>query len=539
MTRVLLWEIWRKNRVEIAISLLAIPFFAALFRWLFPEPPSEPAAIAAVYPLGMATLLAISVFSYVEADVKKTMAGFPAHTFRLPVRTETLVAIPMLLGLIVAPGIYVVWTLLVYRPIGIDLALWWPALIIAAGMTSFQAVVWTMGGHPVLRLMAFTAVASGLFWLGIAASGMYEIGFPVRPAMAVGLPILIIATYPLTVFGVSRYRCGEWPRSARTRPGNESSRSAAEDSTGLLEFTSPGRAQLWYEWRQFGFLVPAYAGVILVVLFAAVLTGNIPAAGFWRILPMVILLPIGMGTLAGPTFAQSGLWANNTDLSQFGASRPMTDTSLANAKLQALAASILAGWLLVVTLSPVWVQLSGHRQLVLNLWGAVGQLLAPPAIAAAVTLAIFALLTLSWIPAASGMCLALTGQRRLLVLTSVISLLFTLGMIITAVWIYRHPETLATALRWVRRLEWIPLPLGLAVTVTAFVAAIRGRFLTRQTLIAVSLIAVGFPLATGLLAYQAAPTIWHHLAGAAALLTALSLAPIAAGPVAVSLNRHR
>ena len=42
-----------------------------------------------------------------------------------------------------------------------------------------------------------------------------------------------------------------------------------------------------------------------------------------------------------------------------------------------------------------------------------------------------------------------------------------------------------------------------------------------------------------LLSYQAAPAHWRHLVGAATLLVALSMAPIATAPLALFSNRHR
>jgi len=157
------------------------------------------------------------VLTYAEADVKKSTTGYPTRTFLLPVRTSTLVGIPMLIGVIVAPAVYVVWAVVVYRPIGVALSLWWPALLLATGMVSFQTIVWGLGAYPVVRLVAFVSVATGLGYLGIAAAGVYETNFPVRPAMAVGLPLLMVIAHRMAIVGVGLHRCGEWPRVRRER----------------------------------------------------------------------------------------------------------------------------------------------------------------------------------------------------------------------------------------------------------------------------------------------------------------------------------
>jgi len=493
--------------------------------------------LGAVYPLGMVVLFVISIFTYIEADVKKTTTGFPPHTFLLPVKTETLVGIPMLLGLIAAPATYVVWVYLVYRPVGIDLAIWWPALLIAAGMSSFQAVVWTLGGHPVLRLIAFVSVTAALFYLGIAASGIWDTTFPVKPAIAVGLPLLIVAANRLAVFGVARYRCGEWPK-----PRSKAQLDAVlpgETLQGFPKFSSATRAQFWFEWRQFGFLIPLYSGTIVAVLFLAILSGDLERSEFVQFLLMMIVLPVGMATLAGPTFASSSLWSRGGDLTQFGATRPMSDTALAYAKLQALGASTLSAWVLISVAAPLWVSLSTHRQLVDDMWQALVSQFGSDRVIAGSTLVALTLILLSWLLGALGMTLALTGRRELLILTSTVSFVVVLGGLIGCVWVYQHPEVLTEVLRWAKRLEWIVLVAGLGLGATALIGARQMRLLAGRTsgialLITAGLVAVSTPLAM-----EAAPVNWHHVVAATTFLLVLGLIPIAAAPMALYLNRHR
>jgi hypothetical protein len=534
-----LWEIWRKNRVELSVSLLAIPVTAVLLRWFFPEPPPWQVAIGAAYPLLIIVMMTISFFCYIEASIKKTTTGFPPHTFLLPIRTETLVAIPMGLGMVAVPGVYIVWALVVYHPVGIPLALGWPTLILAAAMTTFQTVVWTIGARPLPRIAAFTVAVTAFCSLGIAASGAVEISSLVRSVMYVGLPILMFANFRLSVWGVSRFRCGEWPRDSGGRSRQDSEVPVAARSRRLPVLSSPGRAQFWLEWRQFGFLVPTYVAFVLAVLFLLVLVDDLGVGQFWQLLVILTLLPLGMGAMAGPSFARSGIWAGNADLSQFGATRPMTDTALASAKLKSLAASMLAGWLVVFGLGPFWVRSAGHLQLVLDLGQRVDQALAPAGIGPALILNIFALVTLSWILGGLGMSLALSGKRNLFFLAWIGSLLVMLSLIVTAVWTYRHPEMLETMLAWAHRLQWIGNATAVVASLVAFGLARRSGLLTRRLIAAVGIVSFVLLGLIALLAYRVAPTHWRSLAGAAALLVALGATPIATGPLALFANRHR
>jgi hypothetical protein len=510
-----------------------------LARWFFPEPPPWQAAIGAAYPLMIIVMTNIAVFCFIETSIKKTSTGFPPHTFLLPIRTETLVAIPMLLGAVAIPGVYLVWALLVYHPVGIPLALGWPVLILAAAMTSFQTVVWTMGSRPMPRMIAFAIAVTAFCSLAIAASGAFEISATVRRVMYVGLPILMLVNYRLSVAGVSRYRCGDWPKDSGRRTADEAAPSEGTRIRRLPVLASPGKAQFWLEWRQFGFLVPAYVGFVLAVLFLLILIDDLGLGQVMQLLTILTLLPVGMGAMAGPSFARSGIWAADANLSPFGGTRPMSDADLAGAKLKALTGSLLAGWLVVFGLGPVWVRFSGHAQAVVDLWIRIDHALAPTGAAPAAALAALGLVGLSWVLGGLGLSLALSGRRYLLLLAWIGSLLVTLGLIVTAVWTYRHPEALATILTWARRLEWVVIALGVTASVAAFAAAKRGGLLGPHTITRTAVIGGVVLASLVLLSYKVAPAHWAHLAGAAVLLVALGMASIATAPLALFSNRHR
>jgi hypothetical protein len=495
-------------------------------------------AIGGTYPLLIIMMMTISMFCYIEASIQKTSTGFPPHTFRLPVRTTTLVAIPMLLGVIAIPGVYVTWALVVYHPVGIELSLGWPVVILAAAMTSLQTVVWTMGSRPIPRMTAFTIAVTAFGGLAIAASGAFEVSTMVRRVMYLGLPILMLVNYRLSVAGVARYRCGDWPKDKAKNPDDSAPTSLAPGRR-LPVLVSPARAQFWLEWRQFGFVIPAYIGFILGLLFFLVLIDDLAMRQFLQILAILILLPVGMGAMAGPTFARSGVWAANADLSPFGGTRPMTDAALASAKLKALAGSLAAGWLVVFGLGPLWVRASGQGHSVVDLWQKLDQALTPTGAVPALALTALGLVGLSWMFAGLGLSLALSGKRHLLAIAWVGSVLLTLGLVVVAVWTYRHPEALEAMLSWARRLEWLLIALAVVASVAAFRAAKRSGLLAQRTVARAAGIGALLLAVSVLLSLRVTPSQWRHLAGAATLLVALGLAPIATAPLALFSNRHR
>jgi hypothetical protein len=286
-------------------------------------------------------------------------------------------------------------------------------------------------------------------------------------------------------------------------------------------------------------VIPAYIGFILGLLFFLVLIDDLAMRQFLQILAILILLPVGMGAMAGPTFARSGVWAANADLSPFGGTRPMTDAALASAKLKALAGSLAAGWLVVFGLGPLWVRASGQGHSVVDLWQKLDQALTPTGAVPALALTALGLVGLSWMFAGLGLSLALSGKRHLLAIAWVGSVLLTLGLVVVAVWTYRHPEALEAMLSWARRLEWLLIALAVVASVAAFRAAKRSGLLAQRTVARAAGIGALLLAVSVLLSLRVTPSQWRHLAGAATLLVALGLAPIATAPLALFSNRHR
>ena len=81
--------------------------------------------------------------------------------------------------------------------------------------------------------------------------------------LAAVLAVALVAAYPVALAGVASARRGDpwraWPE--RLRPWRAAARS------GRRPFRSAFEAQLWYEWRCHGLVLPvAVAGILLLVL---------------------------------------------------------------------------------------------------------------------------------------------------------------------------------------------------------------------------------------------------------------------------------
>src|SRR5438309_8087835 len=114
----LTWEIWRRNRRTIRV-VIGIVLAAWLFNLRFADDlratVSQRHQLLTINCLLMAAsfLLVFAIFNYTEFNPQKEWAGFPYRLFALPVRSVTLTAVPMLLGIAAVELVYLVWLKLV------------------------------------------------------------------------------------------------------------------------------------------------------------------------------------------------------------------------------------------------------------------------------------------------------------------------------------------------------------------------------------------------------------------------------------------
>jgi hypothetical protein len=495
---------------------------------------------------------AILVFTYAESDPRKTTSGFPARLFLLPARTNVLVAWPMLCGVAVTPGVYLAWALLVFRPVGVDLPLGWPALLLAAGVACFQGIAWTLGGYPAARVLAAVLVVVVLVAAGVLASGAIPLDPPIAPWLAVMLPLVVVAAYVVAVAGVAACRRGDWPRDlgprlrvGRTRAAGDigsSSRGAARafraSFASSAPFTSPERAQLWLEWRQHGALMPGYAALVLAILVLAAVTGIAPQE-FWPFLGFLAALPAFIASLVGPGLAKSSLWARDLELSSFAATRPLPDAAIAGARLRVLGLGIVLVWVMVLAVAPCFVYLSGHGHMLTELWETLGRGVEPATLWASASLLGAGWLCLPWMVGGAGLSVALTGRTSAPWTVFVTSVILVVVGACGLLWLARHPATLPTALRLLPWAEWGVALLVASGSATFFRVALRRGLLGWRSARASVAVAVGLLLLAAFLAWVAGPRLGHHLVAASVGAVALGLSPLATAPLALAWNRHR
>jgi hypothetical protein len=353
-------------------------------------------------------LYLLSIFLYAEPTLGGKPMGFPPRLFTLPVRTSFLVVWPMLYGMTAVVLLWLWLTGLVLIPCGRAQTIsWWPAFAMAAYLACTQAVCWTFVRTPLLRLVVVILVLPSAALGVILVWANYNLQVTTTH-VAVGLSAVVVLSYVAAVGGVARDRRGD--RFDWAWLGSWLLRAVPSWSCRQRTFASAQAAQRWLEVRRHAWLLPMFVGLFLLLLLfwgAALPLGPQEVV---RVVAAILGFPCVLAFVIGFGMGKTSFWAGNLDLSSFTATRPLSSTGLANAKLYAAGLGALASWGLILVLSPLWVVLSGNAA-VIQMQGNTlfhGQ----PAWYLAVLgfLASAGLVGFTWLQLVAGMCLSLTGR---------------------------------------------------------------------------------------------------------------------------------
>src|SRR2546427_7339111 len=256
------WEFRRRHRWGL-IAVAGYLFVVAMIRFLILEP-GEPvlvdsgrfAAMVSV-PLTATFVYLLAVFSFGFAgDLAARPSMYPALMFTLPVTNAALVGWLMLYGTAAVAVLWLAARLFAVWPSGIEIPLIWPALLAAALLAWTQALTWMPYGLPGIRL-----IVAVLFLAALDTVVLLAIHFTAREPMMLAIlaPQLPLA-YLVARFAVARARRGEVPdwRGMFAPPASNAVLARPPD-----HFSSPARAQAWFEWRRHGRALPALLGLPL------------------------------------------------------------------------------------------------------------------------------------------------------------------------------------------------------------------------------------------------------------------------------------
>jgi hypothetical protein len=493
-------------------------------------------AVVVVVPLTATFTYCLAVFSFgLAGDLAARQSIYPARMFTLPVTTAALAGWPMLYGTAAMAILWLATRLLAVWPSGMDVPLIWPALAAAALLAWTQALTWMPYGLPGLRVIV------AVLWLG-AIDSVVLLALRYRASEPVMLAILA-PQVPLAYFAarvaVARARRGDVPdwRGMFARLGQLVHVAARRRH----HFPSAGRAQMWFEWRQHGWSLPALVGILLPFELALLFAAGDSHALVFAILLGVLITPPCMAAFAAATVRKSNPYVSDSyGVPPFIATRPMTGAALIAAKLKASVLSTLAAWLLVIVAIPVALRWSGSAPMVIDRMSRVVKTVGTPRAVVFALLAIAALLASTWKQLVQSLYIGLTGRVWVVRASVFLALLFLAVIGPLGVWIVEDSD--------VRAALWsgFPVILGVLVFIKMCAAAwVATRLCDSRVVSDRALVTGAACWLVAVLALYAlltwlffTPPMPRYLLGLVAIL-AMPLARLSAAPLALAWNRHR
>jgi hypothetical protein len=411
-TLALLWEIWRRNRI--AVAVIAAATAAGRLLDYAEQPTDDPSPVIALLSM-VSFLFLFGIFSHTEPSGTRGIGSFPRRLFTLPVSSLRLAALPVITGIASVVLLYLLWLGPLSR--GGSSSTPFVLVLLGASMVCFQAVFWTLERVGPLRLMVAGAVVVAVYAVGLLPSWPPSPPPPWRSEAAVAafVAALAVAVFLLAWRHIVRLRCGGGGRGAY-QLGQLIASTADLLPRHQTPFASPLSAHFWFEWRCSGLVLPVLVcGVLVAVIAPFSWFARNDAAGSLRLLlgalatPIMLAIPVGMAS-ARPMF-----WSEDLSVPAFVAIRPLSDEQIVAIKMKVAAASAAISWLLVVCFAGVWLTLWANvdavRQLAIE-WRAFHE---RPVLSVYLTVALilFAGAILTWRFLVSRLWSGLSGSRPL------------------------------------------------------------------------------------------------------------------------------
>ena len=484
-------------------------------------------------------LLVMAIFAHSEANVLSTSSGYPTHLWILPVQTWKLVAWPMLLGTTLVALFWVAIIEFVFRPRGISAPIWTAAMF-ASLLTCLQAAFWSSLPvrylRPILYLVIWPAT--------IAAGVLMEMWKVPEWKIAVAFLSVIPFAYFAAFTGLSRARRGsqepwQWPALG----------FANRFSQTQKRFASVAQAQFWFERHRDGVLLPlcVFGALTLISLpffwvretarlefsLSNATIGNIEGNVWLLPCQISLILPLLFGAIFGCGFRGAGGRQEDTSNNSFLATRPITFSQLAVAKIKTGALSSLAAWSILLFFVSIWLLLPGRDG---DLTGPIGILLLnhlTPGVSRELLLNLALGVLWTWEMQAQGSLIRSMRGRWISLTVAGLYLL----VIVFAILLFGHPGWYPVLLRILPPFAILAAGLKLLSVGFLSIALYRRKLahlknITAGVLIWISLAFCLFLLLCRMLPTSSAPNI------AAAAVLLLPIVRFIAMPLALERSRH-
>lgn len=481
-------------------------------------------------PLTATFIYFLSVFSFgLSGDLAARQSMYPARMLALPVTTSALAGLPMLYG---AAAMVILWIgtrLIALWPSGVDVPVIWPALLAASLLAWTQVLTWMP--YPLRGLRAIITV----LWLA-TIDAVIMLALNLKASEAVMLAILaphVPLAYLAARSAVARARRGDvpdWGRFARDVP------SRPRD-----HFPSSARAQLWFEWRQYGRSLPWLIAILLPFELALLFAFSNTPELIFEVLLFVAFTPPFMAAFVAATAARPGATASDAHgVTPFIATRPLTNGSLIAAKMKAMIWSTLAAWMLVLVATPLALKFSGAAPVVIERVHRLVEVMGMPRAMAILLMGVAALLASTWKQLVQSLYIGMSGREWVVKASVFVALAFLAVVLPLAVWISGNRRAMAVLWNNFALIAAVLVCFKLTAAVWIAMRLRDKRLLSDRSLVigAVCWDVAVFAL-YGLLVWIVPLVLIGNYVLALVAILEVPLARLAAAPLALAWNRHR
>jgi len=336
------WEFWGRDKKAVPLTLgIGVSLTLLCYYGLLPLSPEQTAEVTTVFH----ALLFTAIMPIVVLAVS-VLVGVPETRFTLPISTWSLVGWPMVNGCVASAAGYLLLAVFANTCIDADWPLLKPLLAAVCIYALSHCLSWISECGPLRSLIGIVSTACltvTTTWLHL-----HSLNHDAEPYWQQKLTagemllavVLIGVAYVAAVGGVSLSRRGQ-PLSL-TKLGQFLVDRLDFHPQPRHVFDSARSAQSWFEWTSKGIAVPAvggFAGLCVCILFS---TGRLFPWETAETIGVVTYMILMVSPLLGWFLGNAGPKFN---VHEFTATRPMTDTELADLTLVNAAKSMCLGWL--------------------------------------------------------------------------------------------------------------------------------------------------------------------------------------------------
>jgi hypothetical protein len=360
----------------------------------------ESFAFFIIVPFTATFIYFLAIFSFgLGGDLAARQSIYPPRMFTLPLGDAALAGWPMLFGVAAIALLWIATRFLAVWPRGFAVPVVWPALLAASLLAWTQALTWMPYPLPGMRVVLSILWLAAIDAVVMVALQYHAHEWAMLAILAPNLPLaFVVARY-----AIGRARHGDSSRGAdvSSAPRRQPRWRAAE----RRPFTSPSRAQFWFEWRMYGRALPALVALLLPFEVSMFYLGLDTPVLLFETVALVLLTPPVMAAFVAPAVSSA--------MTPFIARRPLTGTALIAAKLKAALASTLASWALVLIAIPIGLRITGTAPILMERVHRLAELVGMPRAVALIAITLLFLMAATWKQLVQSLCIGMTGRSWL------------------------------------------------------------------------------------------------------------------------------